>query len=77
MQDSHKPVHEIRLGNVMASIWLKQNSDMVRHNVTFRRMYKDGDKWKYTESFGREDLPKMGLLASRAYEWMFTSSAAE
>jgi hypothetical protein len=63
MQDSHKPVHEIRLGNVMASIWLKQNPDITRHNVTFRRM--------------REDLPKMGLLASKAYEWMFTSSAAE
>ena len=77
MQDSHKPVHEIRLGNVMASIWLKQNPDITRHNVTFRRMYKDGDKWKYTESFGREDLPKMGLLASKAYEWMFTSSATE
>jgi hypothetical protein len=50
---------------------------MIRHNVTFRRMYKDGDKWKYTESFGREDLPKIGLLAPKAYEWMFTSSAAE
>ncbi len=77
MQDSNKPVHEIRMGNVMATIWLKQNSDIIRHNVTFRRMYKDGDKWKYTESFGREDLPKIGLLAPKVYEWMFTSSAAE
>jgi hypothetical protein len=73
---SQKPVHEIRFGNIRAAIWLNQHGEITRHNVTITRLYKDGDKWKHSDSFGREDLPKVTLVTQKAYEWIFTAAPA-
>lgn len=43
----------------------------VRHNVTINRLYKDGDTWKRSDSFGREDLPLMAKVADLAHTWIF------
>ena len=55
---SNKPVAEVRVGAVKAAIWPNQTeSGVVRHNVTFSRIYKDAEgNWKSTSSFGRDDL---------------------
>lgn len=68
-----KPVHEIRLGSIKAAIWKNQAGEITLHNVTFARLYKDGDAWKSSDSFGRDDLPKLATVAQKAYEWMFTA----
>jgi hypothetical protein len=73
-QSSRKPVHEIRLGAVKAAIWANDTQSGVRHNVTIQRLYKDGDDWKTTESFGRDDLPLVGKVADMAHTWIFTES---
>lgn len=52
-----RPVHEIRMGRIRAAIWPNQTESGVRHNVTISRLYKDGDDWKDSTSFGRDDLP--------------------
>ena len=41
-----KPVAEVRIGPVKASIWRNETANSTRHNVTFSRLYKDGDQWK-------------------------------
>ena len=41
------------------------------HNVTFARLYKDGDDWKQTESFGRDDLPLVAKVADQAHTWIY------
>jgi hypothetical protein len=75
---SNKPVHEVRLGSIKAAIWRDQSSDnKTRFNVSVTRSYKDGDKWKTSEYFGREDLPKVALVVQKAYEWTFSSAATE
>lgn len=51
-----RPVHEIRFGRVKAAIWENDKSQGIRHNVTFQRIYRDGDSWKTSDSFGRDDL---------------------
>ncbi len=51
------PVHEVRLGRIKAAIWENETQNGARHNVTLTRIYKDGEKWKDTNSFGRDDLP--------------------
>jgi hypothetical protein len=66
-----KPVNEIRIGSIRAAIWQNKVGDKVRHNVTFTRSYKDGDEWKTSDSFGRDDLPKLILAAQKAYELQF------
>ena len=49
---NQKPVDEIRIGRVKATIWKNGADEQPRHNVTFSRLYKDGDQWKSTQSFG-------------------------
>jgi hypothetical protein len=70
-----KPAHEIRLGSIKATIWQNQSENGVRYNVSISRSYRDGDVWKDTQSFGRDDLPRVAKCADLAYEWIFTKSS--
>ena len=67
----NKPLHEIRLGNIKASIWENKNAKGTWYNVSFSRIYKDGDEWKRTESFGRDDLLVVAKVADLAHTWIF------
>ena len=59
-----KPVDEVRIGRVKATIWRNQTEDgQPRYNVRFARLYKDGDTWKTTQSFGRHDLLVLAKVA--------------
>ena len=72
--DTQKPVHEIRLGRIRASVW--QNGKM--YNTTFSRLYKyDNDKWANSTSFGRDDLPILAKVADRAHSWIFDNAVAD
>jgi len=66
-----KPVHEIRLGKIKAAIWANETDTGIRHNVTLGRLYKDGEEWKTSATFGREDLPLVGKVADMAHTWIF------
>ena len=72
-----KPISEIRFGNIKAAIWQNPTEHGVRHNVTFTRFYKDGEQWKNSDSFGRDDLPKLILAAQKAYEGLFKTGSEE
>lgn len=69
-----KPVHEVRLGRIKAAIWENKTKEGTRHNVTFTRLYKDGDEWKDSTSFGRDDLPLVAKVADIAHTWIFEQS---
>ena len=43
----------------------------MRHNVTVSRLYKDGDQWKESNSFGRDDLPLVLKVVDQAHSWIF------
>lgn len=66
-----KPVHEVRLGRIKAAIWANETENGVRHNVTISRLYKDGDEWKTSHSFGRDELPLVEKIADLAHAWIF------
>jgi len=70
---SNKPVAEVRIGAVKAAIWPNQTeSGVVRHNVTFSRIYKDANgDWKSTSSFGRDDLLVVAKVADQAHTRIF------
>ena len=65
-----KPINEVRIGVIKAAIWRNETESGVRYNVTFSRLYKDGDQWKSTESFGRDDLLLLGKVADHAHSWI-------
>jgi len=65
------PVHEVRVGRVRAVIWENETPNGKRHNVTISRLYKDGDQWKDSTSFGRDDLPLVAKVTDLAHSWIF------
>jgi hypothetical protein len=70
-----KPIHEIRLGS-KAAIWENATTTGKRHSVTVQRIYKDGEEWKRTESFGRDDLLLLGKVADQAHTWIHEYASA-
>ena len=74
MFNKNKPINEVRLGSIKAAVWKNETETGVRYNVTFSRLYKDGDKWKTTESFGRDDLLLLAKVANQTHSWIFAQS---
>ena len=66
-----RPVHEIRLGRIKGAIWANKTENGMRHNVTFQRIYHDGEGWNSSDSFGRDDLPILEKVADRACQWIY------
>ena len=67
MASNNKPVAELRIGDVKATIWENEVGGIPRHNVTFSRIYRDGDQWKSTHSFGFKNLLTLAKLADQAH----------
>jgi len=75
-QEKARPVHEIRLGRIRAALWENTTEKGVRHNVTVSRLYKDGEQWKDSTSFGREDLPLVMKVLDLAHTWIYEHPAS-
>ncbi len=71
---NNQPVHHIRHGAISASIWRQDTDKGPMFNVTFQRSYKDGEEWKTSNSFGRQNLLVLSLIAARAFEWIGNQS---
>jgi hypothetical protein len=69
-KSENQPVHKIRHGAESASIWRQETDKGPMFNVTFQRAYKDGENWKNSTSFGRNNLLVVSLIAARAFEWI-------
>jgi len=54
---NRKPIHEIRLSKVKAAVWENTTDNGVFYNVTVSRLYRDGDHWESSDSFGRDEGP--------------------
>jgi hypothetical protein len=75
MNGKNKPAHEVRLGAIKAAVWENSVGEGTRYNVTISRIYKDGDQWKSTESFGREDLLLLAKVVDQAHSWIYQQRA--
>jgi len=80
--ERQKPVHEIRLGLVRASIWENKTEYGIRYNVTLERLYPvklDENKrtWKSTSSFGRDDLLLAAKVLDLAHTWTFSKNSED
>jgi hypothetical protein len=66
-----KPTSELRIGKIKAAIWGNETENGIRYSVTFSRLYKDGDSWKRSESFGREDLLVLAKIANEVHSVLY------
>ena len=71
MPSNTKPIEEFRIGAVKAAIWKNETDKGPRYNVTFSRIYKNGDgNWRSTSSFGRDDLLLVAKVADKAHTFI-------
>ena len=66
-----QPISQVRVGAIKAAIWRNEVGDGLRCNVTFERLYQDGDEWRSSESFGRDDLLLVAKIADLAHSRIF------
>ncbi len=71
-----QPIHSIRFGYIKANIWFNQTKSGDRHNVTVTRLYRDGDLWRESQHFGRDDLLLLAKVLDQAHTWILEQSAA-
>ena len=78
----NKPEKKFRAGPISATIWENQGQNKAGEPVTYRtisieRNYKDkNDQWKSTNSFRINDLPKVTLVSSKAFEYLAMSDVS-
>ncbi len=75
-QGHSKPIVEFRAGTIVAAIWsadATRNGNSVRqHSIRIQKRYKDdkSGQWKTTTYVRPDELPKLALVASKAYEYV-------
>jgi hypothetical protein len=70
-----RPAHEVRLGSVKATVWKNESERGSHFNTTVSRIYRDGDIWKTSDSFGRDDLLPLAKAIDQAHSWICEQTA--
>lgn len=68
------PIHEIRHGLITVKVWRKKTRQGMRFSITVLRLFRDGDHWKQSARFGRDDIPVLRLVLDEAHTWIFQHS---
>ena len=69
-----RPVHEVRRGLIRARIWQKRTRSGARHTLAVTRLFRNGDTWKESTRFGRDDIPLLRLVLDEAHTWIYLHS---
>ncbi|TWU49472.1 hypothetical protein [Rubripirellula reticaptiva] len=78
MPNENKPVHRLRLSTISAAVFRNVSEDgCVSYNAKSDGSYKDGEHWKHSDSFGRDDLLHLAKLADQANAWIHDQQQAE
>jgi hypothetical protein len=70
-----QPIHSVRFGYIKVNIWFNQTKSGDRHNVTVTRLYRDGDLWRESQHFGRDDLLLLAKALDQAHTWIMQQGA--
>ncbi len=69
-----KPVHVDRVHGITVSVFENHSTTdgkkVVYYKVAAQRTYRDGDEFKTTQSFSRDDLPVLSTLLLDAFRWI-------
>lgn len=70
-------IHEVRRGLIKVRIWRRKTRSGIRHTIVVSRLYRNGDVWKESARFGRDDIPLMRLILDEAHTWIYQNSLTE
>ncbi len=83
MSEPVKPIKEFRAGTAVAAIWVSKTAvngqSSAQHSIRVQKRYRDdrSGQWKSTTYFRPDELPKLALVVSRAYEFLTLREAAD
>ena len=75
VKNTAQPEKSFRQGSCSASIFAnefkKNGKPVMVPKVSIQRRYRDKDgSWQSTNSYGVNDLPKLALVATKAYDYL-------
>lgn len=70
------PAFELRRELIKVRVWRKRTRSGLRHTVAVTRLFRNGDVWKESTRFGRDDIPLMRLLLDAAHTWILENSTS-
>jgi len=76
---TNAPEHKIKIGCITATIWANRREfngkQAVFKTIALERSYKDKEgNWQNTSSFRVNDLPKLQLVTTKAYEYLLANN---
>ena len=74
-QNDSKPIKDFRAGKIQASVWRneveKDDQTVVRHSVRLQKQFRnDEGDYQETPYYFLDDLPKLILVAQKAFEFI-------
>jgi len=84
-EQKKKPEQKFRAGSVTATIWAKdievtrdgKKTSVTVYNTEIVKNYKDGEEWKKTNNFGKDDLVKLQVVLAKATEFLYLNEDSE
>lgn len=73
----NKPAQKFRAGSVTATVWSKEitvkdrKEPVTVYNTEFTKNYKDGEEWKKTNNFNRDDLIKLKVVLDKTIDFLY------
>ncbi len=74
MAENNRPVHQVRIGRIKAAVF--ENGDNAPRKVQFAALYKDGETWKGSQGFSREDLPLLANVADQVHTVLYEQNGS-
>ncbi len=72
MAPNNESVLGFTWGRVKVAVWANQSkTGKTWYNVEIVRPYLDGDVWKDSSKFGRDDLPLVAKAADLVFAWIW------
>ena len=74
-ENNSKPIKDFRSGGIQASVWRneseKDGQTVVRHSVRIQKQFRKEDgSYEDTQYYFRDDLPRLVLVAQKAFEFI-------
>ncbi len=69
--------HEIKRGLIKAKICGKRTKAGINFSVSIVRVFRNGDQWKESTRYGRDDIPVIRLVLDEAFGWIYSQQESE
>ena len=71
------PAFELRMGLIKASVWENATKQGMNYAVTVIRLFKNGNEWKESTRFHRDDLLTVAKVMDLAHTWIIRKQQNE